>query len=379
MSKAPDVIIVGGGIIGCLSAYFLGKHGLTSLVIERDAIASQASGAAAGLLTPLAESSAPGALTDLCMESLRLHRELVGPLTEESGVDYLFADTPILRPAFTEDEENDLRRQYRWQQKSGMSVSWLDGDTLRRMNTWLPPDIRGALYSDVEAQVEAYRLVIAAAQAAEKRGATIRQGEASGLVRLPLAGSRATGVRLADGSQVEGGAVLLAMGPWSCFAGEWLGFPIPVEPLRGQTIKLAPPRPMPEYAIYHGSSYVLPKKAGYLLVGTTEERAGFVRQVTPEGQAQIMRTVLRVAPVLQEARVIESSACLRPLSLDELPILGAVPGWDELYMATGHGRKGILLSVATARYMAQLIATGHSDYDLSPFSVERLVEPRRRS
>ena len=370
MAFRPDVLIAGGGIMGCLTASFLGQHGLTSWIIERDAIASQASGAAAGLLSPLAESAMPSPLTELCLHSDQLHRELVEPLQAESGIDYQFTDTPIVRPAFTQEQEEELRRQFEWQRAQNMRVSWLEGETLRRMSSWLPPTVRCAIYSEMEAQLETYSFSIAAAEAAERRGAVIKSGEVTGLAAT---GQRVRGLTLADGTVVEADAVLLAMGPWTCFAGEWIGMKVPVEPLRGQIIKLSSPGPMPEYAIFHGGGYVLPKPSGHILVGTTMERAGFVRQVTPEGQASIMDTALRLAPVLSGAQVLETSSCLRPLATDDMPIIGRVPGWDNLFIATGHGRKGILLSTATGKYLAQLIATGRSDYDLSPFGLERFA------
>jgi glycine oxidase len=173
--------------------------------------------------------------------------------------------------------------------------------------------------------------------------------------------------------------VVIANGPWSKFAGEWLGYEVPVKPLKGQIVHLTPPAPLHKHAIFHASGYVLPKPSGQLIVGTTEEDAGFQREPTLEGQDRIMETIVRLAPILLNAPIKNVTACLRPLSLDGLPFIGRAPGWDDVYLATGHGSKGIVQCLATGKYLAQLIARGHSDYPLDPFSPQRLVATGKAS
>ena len=370
MTSSSDVIIAGGGIMGCLTAYHLGQYGLKCTIIERDSVGSQASGSAAGLLNPLSGAESDPGQAEFALEAYRLHRQLAQELWHMTAIDYHYAETPMLRPAFTEEEVADLRRQFAGLQSYGANPLWLEGDSLRPMFTWLAHDVQAAVYTPREGQVECSPLMAALAQAIKAQGAIVREGEVVGLKK---GSHRITGVSLADGTILEGGSILLAMGPWSKFAGEWMGVNIPVEPLRGQILRLSLPSPPVEYSIAYDRGYVTPKAAGHLLAGTTEEFAGFVRQVTPQGQASIMKDSLRIAPILQGASLIETTACLRPLCLDGLPIIGQVPGWDNLYIATGHGRKGILLGTATGKYLAQLMATGECDWDLSPYSPRRLA------
>jgi glycine oxidase len=120
-----------------------------------------------------------------------------------------------------------------------------------------------------------------------------------------------------------------------------------------------------------GRGYILRKPSGEVLGGTTWERVGFDRQATLEGQASIVEGTLRLSPRARDAVVEESRACLRPYSADEHPIIGLAPGWENLYIAAGHGPEGILMGPATGKHLAQLIAAGQSDYDLSPFSPGR--------
>ena len=387
MTSAPaqtDVAVVGGGVIGFATAYFLAtEHRLRCLVIERDGIASQASGKAAGELSPLSRVPLPNPPVQFGLEGLRLHRALAPLLMEQSGIDYQLTDMTVLRPAFTPDEVAERHQQMAWHHTIGIESSWLDATTLNSMDTGLPPETLGAL-STPEAQLETYPFALALAKAAERHGVRTRIGEVTGLTRAsptahvsPTNGrSHVTGVTLGR-EHVPAQLVVVASGPWASTAGTWLGYPIPVKPLKGQIVYLVPPKPLPGYAIFHESGYVLPKPSGNLMVGTTEEDVGFDREPTVQAQTAILAAAVRLVPRLAGVPIKEVTACLRPLSTDSLPFIGESPLWEGVYLATGHGRKGILLCLATGKYLAQLIAQGHSDYSLEPFSPQRLVQGTR--
>ena len=368
-----DVVIVGGGVIGCSIAYFLAaNHGIRSVIVERDAVASGASGGAAGELGAVGRHRYSVEFTRFLLDAIRMHTDMAETLVAESGVDYRFSDIPILRPALEETEARELQAQMGWQQEIGIQVEWLDETAVRSLGTWLTPDALGAAYT-IEKQLEAYPFSIALAQACEKRGVTIRTAEVNGVLRE---GDRACGVSLSSGERIEAGAVLVANGPWSQHTAEWLGMEVPVVPLRGQIVHLSPPLgiPMPQHSIFHETGYVLPKAGGDLLVGTTEERAGFDPYPTMEAQNSILEAVIRIAPNVLDAPIRDLTACLRPYSLDEMPILGPVPGTESLYLATGHGYKGITLALISGNAMAQQIANGASDIDIAPFSPARFAE-----
>lgn len=368
-----DVVVVGGGVMGCATAYFLAAdHGIRSVIVERDAVASGASGGAAGELGAVGRHRYSIEYTRFLLDAIRMHAEIAGTLVAESGVDYLFSDIPILRPALDEEEARDLQAQMGWQREIGIDVEWLDETQVRSLGTWLTPDALGAAYT-VEKQLEAYPFAIALAQACEKRGVEIRTAEVNGVLRD---GGRACGVTLASGERIEAGAVLVANGPWSQHTAEWLDMEVPVVPLRGQIVHLSPPDgvPMPTHSIFHETGYVLPKAGGDLLVGTTEELVGFDPHPTMEAQNKIMEAVIRIAPNVLDAPIRDLTACLRPYSPDQMPLLGPVPGTDSLYLSTGHGYKGITLAIISGKAMAQQIATGASDIDISPFSPARFAE-----
>lgn len=370
MSHTHDVVIIGGGVIGCSIAYFLAvDHGLRCLIIERDAVASGASGGAAGELGAVGRHRFSETFTRFLMTGIEMHEQMASVLREESGIDYLLSDIPLLRPAFDEQEALDLQEQMDWQHKLGLNVEWLDASNVHTMSTWLSTEAIGAAFT-IEKQLEAYPFAIALAQACERYGVEIRTAEVSEIARH---GDAVDGVELTSGETVGADAVVVANGPWVQQSTRWLGMNVPVVPLKGQIVHAAPPKgvEMPRHAIFHETGYVLPKASGDLLIGTTQERAGFDVQPTMEAQNNILESVVRLAPLVMDAPIQDLTACLRPYSEDELPIMGPIPGAHSLYLATGHGYKGVTLALATGKSMAQLIATGKSDIKIDEFSPAR--------
>lgn len=370
MAQQPEVIVVGGGVIGLATAYFLSVEGVKVEVLEREGIGSQASGTAAGFLSSIWGVGGPGPLLALTTEGLRQHRSLAPALREETGVEVQYAELSVLRPAFSQEEAQQLRSELSWQQEAGFKMRWVEGEEARRLEPRLSPQALGAVFSqNNEAQLDSYRLVLALARGAEMRGAVIRHGQVVGLTRQ---GRKVTGVVL-PGERVSCDRVVLAMGPWTGQASQWLGFPVPVEPLRGQLLRLRLPDPPLRWALFWKGGYVLRKPDGLVTAGTTEEKVGFDNRTTEEGRASIMESLLTLGPSLAEAELVEFTACLRPLSGDGLPILGQVPGWEGLYLATGHGRKGILLSAVTGRIMADLLVRGRSSLPVEAFAPARFA------
>ena len=184
-ARSADVIIVGGGVIGTALAFFLGAdHHARVIVVERDGIATNASGTAAGELSPAGLSQLDPTMAGgdpfakFSAEGLRLHRRMAPALLEESGIDYDLTDTAILRPAFDEAEAEALRPQVDLQRGIGMHANWLDADAVAAAGAWLPPKVVGAIHTE-EAQVETApfaRALAAAASCAAAAGHTQVRG-----------------------------------------------------------------------------------------------------------------------------------------------------------------------------------------------------------
>jgi glycine oxidase len=361
---------VGGGIVGMATAYYLAKGGVPSIVIERDAIGSHASGFAYGGLSPLGGFGIPGPLAEIAQDGMRLHRELAESLVEETGMDVDFRVRPSLALALNEADVQRLQAALPWQQRQpGYSARWLDAAEARRVEPRISEETIGAVLIDGTADVEPYRLVLALTRAAEEMGVTVRHGRVTGLRRE---GERVTGVILERG-EVACSAVVLGLGPWSGDTSSWIGTPIEVRPLKGQILRLQAPGPPVACSVGWGHNYATTKTDGLLWAGTTEEEAGFDEESTLEARDEIGAALVKMLPAMADAQVVHQTACLRPLVSDGLLLLGRVPGLEHVYMATGAGRKGIVYGPPMGRAIADLILNGSTKISLEAFNPGRFA------
>jgi glycine oxidase len=363
-----DVVVVGGGVVGACIAYELAKAGARVTVCDREA-PGQASRASAGMLAPLSEADGPGPFLDLGMESLRLHRPLAEELQERTGMDVGYRQSGLLRVALTEADEVAVRRRRAWHMQAGFAVAWLDPARARDAEPALSRDIRGAAYYDQEYQVSAPLLTRAALQAATDLGAVVRMGlNVEGFL---VAGGTARGVRV-PGETIRADEAVVAAGAWSGAFAE-LGPPLPVRPVRGQLVALRTPGTALRHMIYSSAGYLNTKADGLTLVGSTQEEVGFDARPTAAGVAGLLQSVARLTPDLTEATFSHVLAGLRPGSPDGLPLIGRLPGWSGISVATGHFRNGVLLAPITALLITDLLRHGRPRRSLQPFDPARLT------
>jgi glycine oxidase len=370
---STDIVIVGGGIVGMAAAYYLAKSGVPSVVVERDAIGSHASGFAYGGLSPLSGFGIPGPQAEIAMTGMRLHRELSKMLLEETGIDVDFRMRSSLALAFTDAEVQKLRASLSWQQQQpGYTVRWLDPAEARRVEPRIADETLGATLTEGGGAVEPYRLVLALTRAAERLGVRVRHGRVIGLRRD---GGRVTGVVL-EREVLSCAAAVLALGPWSAEASSWIGVPIDVRPLKGQIIRLQAPGPPVVCSVGWGHNYATTKTDGLLWAGTTEEEAGFDEDSTLAARDEIGSALLKMLPAMADAQLAQQTACLRPVASDGLLVLGRVPGLDHVYVATGGARKGILYGPAMGQAIADLVLARDPQVALGAFAPGRFVGAR---
>jgi glycine oxidase len=306
----------------------------------------------------------------IASEGARLHLELSKALKEETGISVEYRRRASLSLSFTGDEALDAEEDLAPRRNKGQSVGWLDGEEVRRIEPRISSEARGGVYIEGTADVEPYRLVLALAQAAESMGSTIRHGLVTGLLRD---GSRVRGVSL-DNGEISCRNVVLATGPWSGQASGWLGVPVRVRPLKGQILRLRAPGAPYRCSIGWRGNYATTKPDGLVWAGTTEEDVGFDEIPTAQARDQIMASLLKMLPSLSEAQLVRQTACLRPLSSDGLLLLGRVPGWDGVYIATGGLRSGIALGPAMGRITADLIVNGTTSIPIDDFDPGRFAK-----
>ncbi|MEO9030674.1 MAG: glycine oxidase ThiO [Ktedonobacteraceae bacterium] len=340
MNKHTEVVIVGGGIIGCAIAYFLRKAQVEVIVLERDTIGSHASGAAAGLVAPLGPISGPGPFADLVLAGFALFPSLVAELEDLSGVQVGFARTGALRVVRNPKRVAHLRKRLESWQPLGLQMFWLTGDEARHQEPHLAPDVCAAIYAPEEAQLDAPRLVQAFAQAAQQLGAQLYPHQE--VIDLITSGTKVVGVRTRAGETLTCEHLIIASGAWAATWNTPLQVTLPVIPLRGQVIVM-PQCPTPLCHIIFGEAVYLAPRGETILVGATKENSGFEVEVTEQGTSWLQTTAARLVPAITTAQIRRAWAGLRPKTADSHPILTRLPAWENVIVAAGHNSVGIIL------------------------------------
>jgi glycine oxidase len=368
--KTTDVIIIGGGVIGCAIAYFLRKQHIDVVLLERGEIGSQASSAAAGLLAPLGPLSGPGPFADLVLAGFASLTSLVPELEASSGMRLNYERTGALRIVRNQKRIAHLQKRLASWQTLGLPLYWLSGEEARQREPLLAPDICAAIYSPAEAQIQASCVVQAFAQAARLAGAHIHPHQE--VTAVLTRNGRATGVCTTQGEMITCNQLILASGAWAAQCSAWFNVILPISPLHGQLISLPQPAPQLKHIIFGEATYLTPK-GETLLVGATKEDMGFDTTVTEEGTSRLYTTATRLIPALSESKMLAAWAGLRPKTPDSHPIVGFLAPWENVLIAAGHNSVGIILSALTGQYVAEMITTGDTPPLIKPFSPERFL------
>lgn len=363
-----DVIIVGGGVIGLSIARELASRGRSVLVLDRGNVRDATSWAAAGMLAPQSETEAPSCFFDLCLASSRVYRAWCNQLHEESGVDPEYADSGLLTVASTEEALCKLRRNLDWQKAAGLNVQLLSPEETRRLEPHLTLPLTGALLMPDESQVTPRRLLEALTGACAVKKVEIRSGVR--VLDVLTTNNRVSGIRTAT-EQFNAAEVVVASGVRSPEIGG-LNPGIPVSPRKGQILSLTSSRPEFHRMIRWEHAYVVHRRNGDLIVGATNEDAGFDRSVTPAGVGGLLEKAQQLSSHLANLPILEIWTGLRPATPDGLPVIGkAAP--EGLVYATGHYRNGILLAPITAASVANVIENLPSPVALDAFSPSRFA------
>jgi len=356
-----DVAVVGGGAVGLAVAREAARRGLSVALVEGRRPGSGASGAAGGMLAPQAEADAEDEFFRLLCASRDLYPFFAESLREETGLDVELDRAGTLYVGFGEEDRREMEARFLWQTRAGLAVERLTPEEARALEPSLSPSLRAALRFPRDWQVENRRLVRALAQSALRMGVRVlTETEATG---VRLGRGRAVGVETSRGL-LSAGAVVLAAGAWASRvplleAGAAARFPSArVEPVRGQMLcfeQEATQAQSLRHVVYSPRGYLVPRRDGRLLAGSTTERAGFDCSVTASGLHEITSHALEIAPGVGSLRLTDSWAGLRPSTEDGRPVLGESRRSRGLFYATGHYRNGILLAPATGEIVADLL------------------------
>ena len=371
MANNPEVVIIGGGAAGCATAYNLSLAGIRCTVIEREGVGTQASGYAAGGLNPLEGTNIPGPLGHLAMESYLLHSDLWEPLKESTGIDYEWRRIELIKVCFDHSERPDLRethQRFNELANKDFSADWLTAQELQELEPRIAPESSSGLLVNGNASVNSYQYTLALAKAAENMGVSFISGSVTG---IQLQNDRVTAVKL-DSATIPCETLVIATGPWSQDAENWLGTQIPVSPLKGEILRLELPGTALQYDFSGGGGSIYSKPDGQIWCGSTEEWKGFSKDLTESAKLSIMKGATTLIPRLADATLVLHTACLRPVTPDWLPIIGPAPSWSNVFLATGAGKKGILLSPAIGKSISDLITEGKTSLSIDSCLPDRV-------
>ncbi|WP_020119881.1 glycine oxidase ThiO [Streptomyces canus] len=377
-SRTSDVLVVGGGIIGLVTAWRSAQRGLTTAVVDPEP-GRGAAQVAAGMLAAVTELHyGEQTLLGLNLASAHRYPAFTAELTELTGQDLGYRRCGTLAVALDADDRAHLRELHALQRQSGLESEWLSGRECRRLEPMLAPGVRGGLRVDGDHQIDPRRLTRALLAACERAGVLFHRTWAQ---RLCVVRDRAAGVATTDGEELGAEQVVLAAGSLS---GRLEGVPQallpPVRPVKGQVLRLTvPPRHAPFLsrtvrAVVRGSHvYLVPRESGELVIGATSEELGWDTTVTAGGVYELLRDAHELVPGITELPLTETRAGLRPGSPDNAPLLGPteLPG---LLLATGHYRNGVLLTPVTGDALAHALTTGELPEVARPFTPRRFLE-----
>jgi D-amino-acid dehydrogenase len=344
--RTYDAAVVGGGIVGSAAAFELGRAGARTVLFDR-ADRGRATDAGAGILSPATSERDDPAWSDLVHAAGRHYDALLPSLPGETG----WARCGILELA-TRDSDVPA---WEWIAEHARGGSEITADDARAMCPVLGDVVR-AFHHPEAARVDGRLIGAALLGAAAAHGVEIRRESVD------------------DIGALDARTVVIAGGAWTPVLAQQLGVSLPVGPVRGQIMHLVVgghdtaswPIVQPVYG-----HYMVPWAKGRVAVGATVEDAGFDPEASAGGMQEILREALRVLPGLTTATLREVRVGLRPWSADDLPVIGPLPGHDDVFVCTGHGANGLLLGPMSGKLVADAMLGDTPSLDLSPFSPAR--------
>lgn len=394
MPQSFDIIIIGGGTIGLSLAWRLQQGGASVAVFDGGrflrspsdpAPQGQATAAAAGMLAPFVGASTEGPLLQLALDSFRLWPAFSQELGQLSDVEVPLEGKGVLRVAMygaqqQDGKDSDGSRPHdihkividpflQFQEKSDFSLRVYTPELVLKMEPAVSGNNAGGLFSPLERQVQPRLLLQALTAAVERAGGCLCDATTVG--GFVTSGDEVLSVETSAG-QFRAGQFVLAAGAWTGPLAENLHVTIPIRPMRGQMLALEAPN-LITHALFAEGGCLIPQADGRVLVGSTEEDAGFQSDNTAAGLQKLIRFAANLVPALADKPLHSTWSGLRPAAADGLPVMGAVPGWRNLHIASGHFRKGILLTPITAEWMSNSILRQECVPGMDAFSPARFL------
>ena len=381
LPRTTEVAIIGGGVIGLAVARALSLRGVSHItVIERSSFGAESSGAAAGMLAPQAEANAADEFFSLCSRSRDLYPAFAVQLFEETGIDIELETAGTLYLGLNERDVKEIERRYEWQATAGLNVERLSADAARKLEPSISSKVELALLFPLDTQVENRKLIKALVASNKNRGLNLVNETSASSVKIER--GRIKGLDTSRGF-IATEKVVVAAGSWTSLltaseisSEKVMDSALPdlgIEPVRGQMLCFDANPAIFKHVIYSPRGYLVPRRDGRLLAGSTTEHVGFDKSITDDGMRTIHAAAVEISPRISSAPRREAWAGLRPRAADGLPVLGAYAEIAGLFYATGHYRNGILLAPITGELIAEVVTNGTTTSLMNNFSPDRFA------
>ncbi|MCX7992629.1 MAG: glycine oxidase ThiO [Fimbriimonadales bacterium] len=363
-------IVIGAGIIGSAIALELRQRGVDVALIESYAEGGHTSAASAGMVNPFSLTPGDTPALPFYLSSLRIYPEWVRKLHTLTQIDVEWRQEGCLRVALTPADAAHLQQNLEWIHRYEPEASAIGTERALAWEPALNKEIEGVVYLPNEGWVNTERLMSALHRAVKLSGTNLYTGVP--VLCIELTNQHVRGVRTAHGV-IEGEAIVVAAGAWAGALLQPLGVHTPVEPVRGVILWLGD-LPVPVRRILSSpQGYIVPRADGTVLVGATREQAGYDLRASAESYAYLVQALAHLAPPLLHATVLGHTVGLRPDTPDHNPYIGAIRGYEGLYIAAGHAYHGILMAPATALAVADLVLNGATSLPIQPFDPNRFM------
>ncbi|MFO0814569.1 MAG: glycine oxidase ThiO [Gemmatales bacterium] len=370
--RSPEICIVGGGVIGLTLAYLLAKEKVRVSVIDKDDMGREASWAGAGILPAGNPRRAKSPMGKLRAQAVSFFPDFSAELKSLTGIDngYWNCGGIELRLNADQLEKKRLEQLATVEKGEGLTCEVLSAEQLLAMEPELSPELPGGVYFPGVSQIRNPWHLQALIAACEVKGVSLFPNEP--VLSIERDAERITGIRTPSQTHFAEKTVIAA-GTWTTGILAELGWQPAIKPIRGQIALVAPIKPILKHILLMGHQYLVPRQDGRILIGSTEEDVGFDKTPTTQVHDHLRQLATRTIPVLATASLEKHWAGLRPGSPDGRPYLGMVPGYTNLFVAAGHFRSGLQLSIMTGVLMRDMLLGKPTVQDMTPFRPDRPI------
>ena len=347
-NKVHDIIIIGAGIIGLLTAREWVRQGANVLILEKGLVGSEASWAGGGIVSPLYPWRYSPAVTALSHWAQKAYPELAQELAEETGIDPEFNPCGLLMVR-VEDEQQALE----WSKSEGRNIQWQDRDSLYQGEKNLAPGFDGALWMSDVGNIRNPRLLKALNQFLKQSGQVdiIEHCEVSG---FKCKHSRVHAIQTNLG-EYSADQYVVSAGAWTGKLLKTTNINLLIQPVRGQMMVFKSQPGVLKHIVLCDGRYVIPRRDGRILVGSTLEHVEFDKSITDSARIGLLKAAVAMIPVLGELPVEKHWAGLRPGSPGGVPTISRAEDFENLFINAGHYRNGLVLAPASVRLLMDLM------------------------